>query len=197
VKNIPIGNYLYIDVETTGLDPLRHGVHQLAVLFVIDGEIVDRVGYRIAPYQSCQFDPKALEISGVSEEKIACGDSERIVMRDLSYRLRRVRYGTKTRSDRWSPVGYNVGFDMGFFKELVMRTDMFRYSDLMTHRQVDVLQLVRNMQAAGMIGSKSAKLSDICAEFGVELDAHDAMNDIEATFVLHRKLLNIIRGGTQ
>lgn len=54
---------IFLDVETTGLDPLKCGMHQLAGEVVVNDEVVDRFEYKINPFKGCEVSKEALEVS--------------------------------------------------------------------------------------------------------------------------------------
>ena len=67
-------------------------------------------------------------------------------------------------------------------------------SNFFTYKDVDVFALVKHMRLWGMLeGCKDDKLGTVCAFFDIDLDAHDAMNDIVATRELYHLLLDGLR----
>lgn len=54
---------IFLDTETTGLDPKVNGMHQLAGDIVIDGVVVDRFDYKINPFKGCEVSSEALAVS--------------------------------------------------------------------------------------------------------------------------------------
>lgn len=56
---------IFFDTETTGLDPVKCGIHQLAGSIVVDNKVVSRFDYKINPFSGCEIEPDALAISGV------------------------------------------------------------------------------------------------------------------------------------
>lgn len=65
-KEIRTMKIIFFDVETTGLDPKVHGIHQLAGEIVIADEVVDRFDYRIDPFDGCIIDKQALAVSNTT-----------------------------------------------------------------------------------------------------------------------------------
>lgn len=58
---------LWLDVETTGLNPKKHGLREIAYILVIDNEIVKKDVLQIDPrtykHKMIEIDNKALELS--------------------------------------------------------------------------------------------------------------------------------------
>lgn len=179
---------LYLDTETTGLYANKHGLTQVAAIIVIDGEEKDRINLKINTNtypRPIKFEEKALEINGETIESIASyansDDQLRKFVDLLDFYL-----GT---DDTYQVVGYNVSFDIGFIKAWFKDWD-YKYSEFFSYKDIDVLALVRNLQLSGVIDTENAKLGTLCDYFDIPLDAHDAMNDIEATRTLYQLLVN-------
>ena len=43
---------LYFDTETTGLDPVRNGIIQIAGIIVIDGEVKEEFNIKMQPHEN-------------------------------------------------------------------------------------------------------------------------------------------------
>jgi len=61
---------VFVDVETTGLDPERHELLELAAVRVDPHtlEPIDHASVRVRPTRLADADPKALEVNGYSDE---------------------------------------------------------------------------------------------------------------------------------
>lgn len=60
----------YFDLETTGLDHTRHGIHQLAAILEIDGQEVGHLSLNMAPEEGVEVTQEALDTCGVTLEEI-------------------------------------------------------------------------------------------------------------------------------
>ena len=58
-------NKIFIDVETSGLDPQTNGIIQLACII---GK--EEFSINIKPFKNCKYDDKALEINNTTREQI-------------------------------------------------------------------------------------------------------------------------------
>lgn len=54
----------FYDLETTGTNPARHGIHQISGKIVIDGKEMETFDYHVQPNPKAQIEPKALEVGG-------------------------------------------------------------------------------------------------------------------------------------
>ena len=60
----------FYDLETTGTNPGRHGIHQISGEIVIDGKTVETFDYKVQPNPKAQIEDAALEVGGVTREQI-------------------------------------------------------------------------------------------------------------------------------
>ena len=73
----------FVDVETTGLDPVRHELLELAAVRVDRHtlEPLDHVSVKVRPERLADADPKALEVNGYSDDAwrdaVSLGTNER------------------------------------------------------------------------------------------------------------------------
>lgn len=59
---------LYYDLETTGVKYWKNGIHQIAGMIEIDGEIVEAFNFNVQPHPKCIIEPRSLE----SRQRNAC-----------------------------------------------------------------------------------------------------------------------------
>ena len=60
----------FYDLETTGINPGRHGIHQISGQIVIDGQVMESFNFHVRPNPKAQIDPQALAVAGVTAEQI-------------------------------------------------------------------------------------------------------------------------------
>ena len=60
----------FYDLETTGVDHRRNGIHQLAGCIEIYGEIVESSNFKVAPNPKAIIEEEALKVGGVTLEQI-------------------------------------------------------------------------------------------------------------------------------
>ena len=181
---------IYIDTETTGLFPNKHGLTQLAAIVVIDGKEINSVNMNINPKTYCTFTPEiedvALEIQGKTREEIALNLKS-------NYQFKEFVSGINPylkEDEKFQIVGYNTSFDIGFVKAWFKDNDA-KFSDYFTYKDIDVFALVKHLRLLGLMDDcENDKLSTVCKYFSIELDAHDAMNDIVATRELYQYLVH-------
>ena len=183
---------IYIDTETTGLKSEENAMTQIAAIVVIDGEERGRLVLDINPFSypyKAVIDDKALEITGKTKEEVR-GYADQRVQCHKFVAFMGEHIDLEDRNDTFQFMGYNTSFDMGFVKQWLKINKLY-FSNYFTYKDVDVFALVKHMRLWGMLdGCKDDKLGTVCEHFDIELDEHDAMNDILATRELYKVLVN-------
>ena len=180
---------LWLDVETTGLDCRKHGLREVGFIIEIDGVEVDKGVFKINPYtyttKDVVIDDYALEISKVSIEDLESYDSSSYCFKELMKKL--VKYvNVNDKNDCFVIAGYNVAFDIGFIKEWFKEMGLLdSYKDLFHYKSLDVFSLVFNLRLLGLNSAENDKLETMCNYFGIGIEAHNALSDIEATKKLY------------
>ena len=59
---------LFFDLETTGTNPGRNGIHQISGSIVIDGKRVEDFDFHVQPNPKAVIEDAALEVAGVTRE---------------------------------------------------------------------------------------------------------------------------------
>ena len=178
---------LWLDSETTGTDPMKNDVVQLACLVEIDGNIKHKQKFKMRPINGGAIDPEALELNGLTQEEIARYPTAESSLQTLKKMLS--RYVDKfDRSDKFVPAGFHVKFDLDFLRQAFLKTGDQYFGSWIFNAAIDVQTFVAVAVARYGVRVENFKLSTLCARFGVPIVAHEAMSDIEATRALHGKL---------
>lgn len=185
---------LYFDVETTGLDPVKNDIIQIAGIIEIDGVIQDEFEFKCQPVS---FDPEcisidALETHGYNLEDLASFPYPGEIYHKLISIFS--KYIDKyNKQDKFTPAGYNVRFDMEFLKEFFKKQGDIYFGSWINWQMVDPLPVLHFLSFTGKIPFlQNYKLSTICDEFAVEIEAHDALSDIRATRAVINQIKSII-----
>ena len=62
---------LFFDLETTGTNPGKHGIHQISGQIVIDGIVKESFDFHVHPNPKAIIEDEALAVAGVTREQIA------------------------------------------------------------------------------------------------------------------------------
>ncbi|MCI4436845.1 MAG: 3'-5' exonuclease [Ignisphaera sp.] len=180
---------LYLDVETTGLNSKINGIHQIAFIVEIDGEIQEMVSLEFRPFEGCHYDLGAMKYVTWKPEDLQTRIHEEqafeIIIGTLRKYINAAIYG-----DDFTMVAYNGQFDVGFMQALFERNGK-KYSNYINYRLVDPLAFLRILHIEGKSNLSSYKLSAVYeAIFGFPFaDAHDALADIVATREVYQYLI--------
>jgi DNA polymerase III alpha subunit (gram-positive type) len=173
--------FLWIDCETTGLDPVIHDPIQIAGIIVANGK-EEKFNFRCAPTNPDAPDIEgATKIHGITREEM------------MSYQNPYQTYATiisifekyinkYDKKDKFILSGQNVQFDCEmmhqWFKKL---NDDYWFSWVgCSHFDLKNLAILYELKTKKRFGSY--KLGNICKCLGVELNnGHNAMDDIIAT----------------
>lgn len=188
--------YCYIDVETTGLDPKRHGIIQLAAIMDIDGKEVSRYSEKIRPASSCAADKDALKISGNTVEMILDYQPEALAYRAFASWLGE-HVDKFNKSDKAFFCGYNSSFDNQFVREFFARNNDPYFGSWFWSGTIDVMAFALHHLSATRPGMENFKLGTVAAqilgpnrvsEITAEVGLHDAMTDIVLTREIFQKI---------
>jgi len=186
---------ILIDTETGGVNPEKSALIQLSGIIRIDKKDVEKFNFYIKPFENSEVTEKALEVQGRTLEELKTDKyvEEKEVYKQFIKLLD--KYIDKyDRTDKFIVAGYNVRFDVDILKAFFQRHGnnfLFSYLD---SSMLDPLYSIRLLQIAGILPVlENNKLETWCKHFGIELKAHDSLEDIVATKKLIGKLISLIR----
>lgn len=167
-------NYLFCDLETTGLEETQHAIVQIAA--IATDEAFNVRGYfmsYIKPWPGAEITDEALAINGLTREFIDKAPSEDVVAMALATFIG--CYGEPTFA------GFNCPFDLKFLAAMSERTGIaLGYA---------VPWLCVYTRAKKHLRLDSYKLTSVAEHLGIPVDgAHDATADLLMTIRIARKL---------
>jgi len=163
---------VFLDVETSGLDPQIHEVLEICLMDK-DGNVL--LHSKIKPQNIGNAEARALEINGYNEADWADAPS----FADLAPEIYKLL--------KWViAVGHNPGFDLNFIKSELSRVNPEMLKGIGYH-MVDTATLAyEHLCDAGL---DKLSLVNVCKFIGVELkDAHTSLADTEACRQVYFKL---------
>lgn len=169
---------LFLDTETTGLNPKKHGVIQVGMIY---GK--QELMFNVNPIPlGVKIDKEALKVNGIKKKKIKKYTDHHV---QFAHMLDFLGKGVNqyNKKDKYVVVGYNVKFDVEFLHGWAEREDFVYLGSYLDWRVIDVLVLARTAHYLGQMPSEPEdfKLSTICEIYGIEGANHDALDDIRAT----------------
>jgi len=180
---------IYLDTETTGVDPKVNDIIQLAGIVEIDGQEMDTIELKVQPFDYNNISPEALQVNGITLEQL------RTFMPPKEGHGQLTRFLGKfinkfDKLDKFTIAGQKVDFDAGFLREFFFKAGDQYYGSWFNYRHVDLLAFTRLLRYAGRLTIENDKLTTVAEHFGVSLNAHDALEDIRATRELLKMLID-------
>ena len=204
---------VFIDVETTGVDPERNGLTQISGCIQIGDTVSESFDYYVRPYPNDLIEDAALEVTGIDRRQFLPDDdpnflqvegqqfeAPQTVYKQLAELLG--RYVNKfDKTDKFQFVGYNAhSFDMPFMRKFWEKNNDRYFGSWFWYPCLDVMLLWAQILQPVRSELTNFKLMTIAAYAGIEIDAsrlHDAQYDIELTRSLWLSAKQIVeRGGT-
>lgn len=176
----PANNYLFVDLETGGLNPERHSILQLAA--VLTDENLKVRGYfmtYVRPHPSLEVTAEALAINQIKVEDLWDAPDETQVAQAFSNFANLVN--PKPRF-----AGFNCKFDLLFLDEFLRRQD----SSMPPYRVpwLDVLDVAK-IKPEFESAIANFKLATIAEHLGIDTSgAHDAGADLMITIEVAKRL---------
>lgn len=174
----------FYDLETTGTNPGRHGIHQISGEIVIDGKSVETFDFKVQPNPKAQIEDAALAVGGVTREQIMAYPPMGQVYTQLVAMLS--KYVDKfDKTDKFHLVGYNNrGFDDNFFRGFFLQNGDNYFGSWFWADSIDVLVLASTFLADRRADLPNFKLATVADFLGIDTTAgklHDASFDIYVT----------------
>jgi DNA polymerase-3 subunit epsilon len=204
---------VFIDVETTGVDPERSGITQISGCIQIGETVVESFDYYVRPYPTDQIDDAALQVTGIDRRQFLPADDpnclkiggqlfedpQTVYKRLVEMLAKHVNKFDK--SDKFQFVGYNAhSFDMPFMRKFWEKNNDRYFGSWFWYPCLDVMLLWAQILQPVRFDLTNFKLMTIAAYAGLEVDEsrlHDSQYDIELTRSLWLSAKQIIeRGGT-
>ncbi len=179
----------FYDLETTGTDPRKHSIHQLAGLVEVDDEIVEVFDIRTRPHPRAKIEPEALKIAKVTEEEILSYQPMEAALKEYKRILSRY-------VDPYNPKikAYNVGYNNRYFDDVFLRAWFDQNKDTSIgswfwSNTIDVLVLATEYLVERRPEMPSFKLHRVAKTLGLQVDdsrTHDTLYDVGLTRSIYR-----------
>lgn len=182
-----MNNILWLDTETTGINPNKNFLIQLSYINTLNNEIKFNNDLFMRPQyiEKFEIEQRALDANKITKEQIQSFELEdkqiKIFLNDLT-----------TNGNKYYLAGYNVKFDIEFLTALFSRQNLNMHN-YFNYLYLDVLQLVINLKLAGKINPENCKLGTVLQYFDLIKDTsilHNAQQDIVCTKLLYDFLIN-------
>ena len=160
--------YVVLDIETTGLDPMKDDIIEIAAIKV---KLDNQAWFHRYVLVKNKLPEKIIEMTGITEELLVRGGQEiSQVLDDLTGFIGEMPI-----------VGYNIYFDIEFLNNSLRQLG----KGMIGNRKIDLLNLVRREK----MFLNSYKLQDALLAYGIDGQAsHRAQEDAALTYLLATKV---------
>lgn len=184
----------FFDLETTGVNPAKNGIHQISGEIVIDGEVKESFDFKVQPNPLCQIEDEALAVAGVTKDQVLRYTPMFITYGELVKMLG--KYVDKfNKTDKFFLVGYNnASFDNQFLRGFFLQNKDNYFGSWFWSNSFDVMVLATPFLASKRYQMENFKLSTVAATLGIVVEEeklHDASYDIYLT----KSIFNIVTKG--
>ena len=182
---------IFYDLETTGLDPVINGIHQLSGCIEIDGNVAEYFNFKMKPFPKDELEPKALEVGGITIGDLATyPEPQEVYKKFLSLMGKYVNKFDK--KDKFFLYGYNNRkFDDNFLRSWFDKIGDKYFGSWFCQYTSDIMVLAVEYLLEDIPDMENFKLMTVAKHLGIEIDetkAHDAVYDID----ISRRVYEII-----
>lgn len=181
---------IWCDVETSGLDPNRNSIVQIALIIEARGLTLEWSSY-MRPWPGAEIEDQALAVNGLSREQVQSFPSHLSVFSEFVAVMEKFVDKFDRRDKFWFRA-YNASFDMSFVHAWARACGEKYLMSFIRWPEQCVAQAISIKHPDRWARLQSRKLGAVCQEFGVALgeNAHDALADVRATKALWEAAYN-------
>ena len=189
---------LIFDTETTGISKRNSKIWQLTASKIDLDNLVEESDFKyfngyIKPlgYPNIKWNKGVEERCGVSFEQLSeFYPPDKVFNHFLNF----LNHGEYSWDNKFIPVAYKSDFDMFFIiKYAKEMKSMSLLNDVLYESAIDLFTISISYIRSMEIPTKSFKQFDVCQALNIDvsdLKAHDAKDDIKATYRLMKELIN-------
>ena len=189
---------LWFDTETTGTDPLKHAIIQIAMVVEIEGKVYEEKTINIGPGDA-EIEDEALAVNRTSRDDLAGYQSPVHGLQEIREVFGR-HVDRYDKNDKFTVGGHNVKFDVDFLRAFFERNaypEPSYFGSWFNGRRLDTLELATWLQHVGILGASlpNLKLGTLAKYLGVKFSgsgAHDALSDIKANVEIANDLRRVL-----
>jgi DNA polymerase-3 subunit epsilon len=171
-------NLAFIDIETTGLNMLKHEIIEIGVVITTsDFELIEEFEIKIKPEQIENADPVALKVNHYNPARWEDAIKLQQAMKIFSKKVKDCIM-----------IGQNVAFDSGFIEYAFNKTEM---TNTMHYHKLDTISIAW-AKLHREPDLEHFSLRELCKRFSIEIEnAHTGLGDARATCELYKKLMSL------
>ena len=176
---------LFLDTETTGLNPKKHDIIHIAAVTYYDGEWSGTVNLSCQPFSYENISPAALLVNKLPIEKIKTFDAPTIAFRKFVKSLKNIRDNIGEDA-KFRGIAHNAPFDKQFLTQWwgkcvdVIGDSMPTMKELIIDEWTDTVKIGQELLKKDLMVAEGCKLEKLATHFDVKFEgrgAHDALSD--------------------
>jgi DNA polymerase-3 subunit epsilon len=171
---------LFFDVETTGLDPIKNDIIQIAGIIDVNGNIYKEFEFKVQPFSYENISSEALAVHGFTLDQLRTFEDPISVKNKLCSLFEKYIEKFNT-NDKFFPAGQNVRFDLDFLRQFFIKAGDNYFGSWFNYQTIDLQAIISVLRYAGILSLPNQKLITIASHFKIDLVEHDALSDICAT----------------
>ena len=182
---------IFLDTETTGLDPKTCSIFQLSGIIKKDGQ-EETFDFRLRPYHDEKIAEQAYFKTGITDIELSTYPDQKEAYDAFMNLLEKYNIGTSF-SEKAFIVGYNsTDFDMPFIRAWFEYNDNNRFGYYFWYPSLDVMHLAALYLVGERTNLKNFQLTTVYKYIFKEdfEDAHNSLADVMATKKLFGFLSN-------
>ena len=180
---------IFYDVETTGENPNKHSLHQVAGLIEVDEQVVEEFNIYSRPHPKAAIEPEALKVCKVTEEEImaypAMKDAKTQFCRTIAKYINKYDKNSKAYL-----VGFNNrGFDDKFLRMWFTLCDDPYFGSWFWADSRDTLVLASEYLEDRRTSMPNFQLHTVAETLGIKVEEsklQDAFYDVSLTRQIYR-----------
>jgi len=172
------------DTETSGLDPERFEILDLSLVIIHNLEVKFAKKLRFKPEKD--VDARALSINGLKMDDIKKYPEKQESFEKLMKIFRTFKLNNQNRA---YIMGYNVKFDIDMLVKLFQRFNDKLGNYVYLQKRLDPLYYIPLLEFEKGISLPDYKLETVAKTMDIEINAHDSMSDIMATWEIFKKFV--------
>ena len=184
---------MFYDLETTGVNHMKHCIIQISAILTQGGSEIDRFEFKVKPHEKAQIDSEALRANNLTESEIM-----RYVDQDVAFKKFRARLHEHVdvydKRDKIILAGYNNSkFDDQFLRMFFTLNGDNYFGSFFHTGSIDVMALAAFVLQDVRYRMPNFKLHTVANFLGIDVDLdrlHDANYDVHITRKIYNKLIN-------
>jgi DNA polymerase-3 subunit epsilon len=142
---------------------------------------------RCQPFDYEAIEQAALDVTGNTIEGLKAQQSPQAMYKQFVGILS--RYVNKfDKNDKMYVAGYNVRFDIDFLRMFFVKNKDPYFGSWINYKSIDGLAIMYMLEYCGHCKLENYKLGTVCSHYKIDIDAHDALSDIKATYTLIKRM---------